>query len=123
MEHKITIGDKYRAAMAITDQAKADEYFEECVKHCMGHGSTREVAEGIERSNLGYYSGYYDNETMVRVQRLFRCAHPIFGKAEEGKSVDPGAAMAAGAMMGAITAGMGPEESLEAARQIAGILG
>lgn len=78
---KITIGDKYRPAMEITDPIKAKEYFEMCVEHTMRFGKTREEAESIERQNLGYFSGYYSNDTMVRVQELFCCAHPIFGRA------------------------------------------
>lgn len=86
MNKVISIGDKYNPAMTITDQAEADAYFEECVGHCMGFGSTREEAEQIERTNLGYYAGYYDAETRERVERLFRCAHPMFGAiAERGE--------------------------------------
>ena len=79
MEENITYGKKYGPAMEITDQAEADRYFEECVQHCMTFGKSREEAEQIERSNLGYYSGYYDGETMQRVFKLFRCSHPVFG--------------------------------------------
>lgn len=79
MKADITIGEKYGPAMEITDQTAADAYFEKCVAHCMGHGATREKAEEIERINLGYYAGYYNNETRARVERLFRCAHPAFG--------------------------------------------
>lgn len=80
MQDKITIGDKYGPAMEITDQAEADAYFEQCVEHLMRNGNcSREQAERIERQNLGYYSGYYGNETMARVAKLFRCSHPIFG--------------------------------------------
>jgi len=75
----ITIGDKYDPAMKITEQANADAYFERLVQHCMSHGKTRSEAEQIERSNLGYYAGYYDMETRVRVEKLFKCAHPFFG--------------------------------------------
>ena len=77
---KVTNGDKYGPAMEITDQVEADAYFEKCVRHMMSQGRSRDKAEQIERSNLGYYSGYYSNETMARVQRLFRCAHPVFGQ-------------------------------------------
>lgn len=75
----ITIGDKYGPAMKITEQAEADAYFEACVEHTMRFGHSRERAEEIERANIGYYGGYYDAETMARTQRLFRCAHPLFG--------------------------------------------
>ena len=75
---KITIGEKYDPAMKITDQAEADAYFEVLVEHMMRHGHDREEAERIERTNLGYYAGYgFDRE---RVERLFNCEHPIFGK-------------------------------------------
>jgi hypothetical protein len=80
---QITIGDKYSPAMEITDQSEADSYFEKCVEHCMSFGETREKAEGIERENLGYFAGYCDHETRKRVERLFKCEHPIFGKAEK----------------------------------------
>lgn len=46
-------------------------------------GKTREEAEQIERSNLGYYAGYHLDETRERVERLFRCAHPVFGSIAE----------------------------------------
>lgn len=101
MQHTITIGDKYGPAMQITDQAKADAYFEECVLHCMSHGSTREEAESIERSNLGYYAGYYNNETRRRVERLYRCAHPVFGAIGNGSGPTPDEAFAAGLVRGA----------------------
>lgn len=77
---KITSIDKYRPAMEITDQADADAYFEKCVWHDMvQHGMTRDEAEQLERRNLGCFAGYYDTETRERVERLFCCAHPIFG--------------------------------------------
>jgi len=49
----VTIGDKYRPAMELTDQAAADAYFERCVEHCMAHGKTRVQAIYIEKANLG----------------------------------------------------------------------
>lgn len=86
---KITIGEKYGPAMAITDQAAADEYFERCVQHTMARGPyTRETAETLERSNLGYYAGYCDEETRGRVERLFKCEHPVLGPVSQRKSVE-----------------------------------
>ncbi len=81
---KITYGDKYNPAMKITDQKKANEYFEACVLHTMQQGVKRVEAVRIERDNLGYYAGYFDDETQQRVERLFRCAHPVFGKIIHG---------------------------------------
>lgn len=75
-----TIGEKYGPAMEITDQAEADAYFEELVQHNMANSShSRLKAEDIEKQNLGYFSGYYDQAVMERVQELFKCVHPIFG--------------------------------------------
>jgi hypothetical protein len=72
-------------AMEITDQAEADEYFEELVRYNMQFSQSREEAAEIVRANLGYYVGYYDSETRLRVERLFCCAHPVFGKADDGE--------------------------------------
>ena len=82
---QVTIREKYAPAMAITDQDEANAYFERCVEHTMEYAPdavTREEAERVERSNLGYYAGYYDTETRIRVERLFNCSHPVFGKVE-----------------------------------------
>lgn len=81
---EVTIGDKYGPAMEIAEQSEADEYFDACVTHSMeAFGHSREEAEKIERMNLGYYAGYYSSETRERVERLFRCAHPVFGAITE----------------------------------------
>jgi len=85
MKKEITYGEKYGPAMEITDQELADSYFNECVEHSMTFGHSREQAEEIERKNLGYFAGYYDHETRLRVEELFSCKHPIFGSAEAGK--------------------------------------
>lgn len=85
MKEKITYREKYGPAMEIMDQGEADTYFEKCVKHTMSFGKSREEAESIERQNLGYWAGYYDVETRLRVEQLFACKHPFFGKAEDGE--------------------------------------
>lgn len=96
---EITFGEKYDPAMKITDQAKADEYFKACVEHTMHFGHFREKAEHIERSNLGYWAGYYDLETRMRVEQLFGCQHPIFGSAVDGQP-SPEEAFEIGVRMG-----------------------
>ena len=79
-------GETLGPAMDITDQAEADDYFEQLVQHYMTcqsaeteGGRSRVVAERIVRDNLGYYAGYYSDETQARVNRLFRTTHPVFG--------------------------------------------
>ena len=82
-----TIGDVYEPAMEIQTQAEADAYFEKLVGDTItNYGKSREEAERIIRENLGYYAGYYGNETRARVERLFRCEHPIFGSLEKNGS-------------------------------------
>jgi hypothetical protein len=101
MKVGITIGEKYDPAMRIIEQDKADAYFEECVRHSMEHwGKSRIEAEAIERANLGYYAGYYDSETRERVERLFKCAHPIFGSIANNGSPAAQEAFAAGLKAG-----------------------
>jgi hypothetical protein len=86
MSKALTIGEKYGPAMKIESQAEAEAYFERCVAHCMSFGKSREDAEKIERSNLGYMAGDYDAATRERVERLFKCRHPVFGAiAEKGQ--------------------------------------
>jgi hypothetical protein len=77
---QITIGEKYGPAMKVKTKAEARLYFEACVRHNMAAGNhTREEAERVEMANIGYYAGYYDSETMERVNRLFGTTHPVFG--------------------------------------------
>ncbi|MEK6832588.1 MAG: hypothetical protein AABY32_00955 [Nanoarchaeota archaeon] len=96
----ITIGDKYGPAMKITDQDEANIYFEKCVRHQMWFNKSRDEAVSIEKQNLGYFSGYYDSETMERVQKLFNCSHPVFGKVTAGNPPTPEEAFNAGVKIG-----------------------
>ena len=82
---KLTYGEAYEPAMEITDQEEADRYFLVLVGMSMKNGQSREEAEKIQRENLGYYAGYYDSETRARVEKLFNCAHPIFGPISQGE--------------------------------------
>lgn len=103
-----THGEKYGPAMEITDQAAADAYFEECVKHTLSHHKppiTRQQAESIERQNLGYFAGYYSSETRERVERLFKCAHPFFGPIAVNGPPAPETAFNIGAALGQAMSG------------------
>jgi hypothetical protein len=82
IEHKVmTIGELYTPAMSIKTKEEAKEYLDALIEYTMAmNGVKLEDAIRIEKSNLGYYAGYYDNETIKRVQELFDCQHPIFGK-------------------------------------------
>jgi len=82
LPEKITIREKYAPAMEIEDQAEADAYFQACVEHALRTGAkTRAEGERVERLNLGYFAGYYSQETRMRVQRLYGAVHPYLGDA------------------------------------------
>jgi hypothetical protein len=67
--------------MLIKGEADAEAYLDLLVvEHMQAHVElTREQAVKIERENLAYYAGLCSNETRERVERLFKCAHPVFG--------------------------------------------
>lgn len=86
----MTCGEAYGPAMEITDQAEADRYFKVLVADMQKRHMKRATeAEEIVRSNLGYYAGYYSDETRERVERLFRCAHPVFGSIAQNGAPKP----------------------------------
>lgn len=80
----LTYGECLGPAMEITDQQDADQYLADYVKFIQGSldrepRDDNKTAEEIAKINLGYYAGYYSNETRERVERLFHCSHPVFG--------------------------------------------
>jgi len=84
----LTYGEALGPAMEITNQEDATQYFNDYVAYLENHLRKKPrnddmTAEEIAKINLGYYAGYYDNETRRRVERLFICSHPIFGKIEK----------------------------------------
>lgn len=78
---EITNGELLGPAMKMTDPEEAKEYLAALIERGVKYfGQTPEESESIQKENLGYYSGYYDTATMVRVHKLFSCAHPFFGE-------------------------------------------
>lgn len=79
-------GDLLGPAMEITEQTEADIYFEKLIEFGLRKNGalSRGEVEKNYRSSLGYYAGYYNHETRVQVERLFKCNHPVFGEAKEG---------------------------------------
>lgn len=77
----ISNSDKYGPAMKVQTEAEAQKYIEACIEHCMRVANrTRAEAEHIEKTNIGYWTGYCDHDTADRVMRLFGCEHPFFGR-------------------------------------------
>ena len=80
----LTYGECLHPAMKITDQADADQYKAAYVAYIdrqleLNPRTDEMTAEQIANVNLGYFAGYYDDETRKRVEKLFHTVHPIFG--------------------------------------------
>jgi len=85
----LTYGECLGPAMVITEKEDADQYFKDYVAFIQKYLDEKprtdgKTAEQIAKDNLGYYAGYYDHDTQLRVEKLFMCSHPIFGKAANG---------------------------------------
>jgi hypothetical protein len=85
---QLTYGEALDPAMNITDPEDAAQYKADYIKYTEsflkdGLSETGNTAEEIVNVNLGYFAGYYDNETRARVERLFNTSHPIFGAIKE----------------------------------------
>ena len=85
----MTFGESLGPAMKITKQEDASQYFKNYVAfiqecHDKEPRLDDKTAEQVARENLGYYAGYYDNATRLRVEKLFSCTHPIFDQASLG---------------------------------------
>ena len=97
---EMTIGEAYGPVVEIDSQDDADTYFELLVERhmriCPEH--SREEATSVQKSNIGYYAGYYGHETRLRVESLFACRHPLLKPAAQGK-VTPEEAFRAGEQM------------------------
>ena len=83
--HVSYFGESYKPAMEITDPKQAAEWLEARIRYNMErHGQSREEATSILKQNLGYFAGYHDHATRLRVEKLFCCTHPILGAASDG---------------------------------------
>ena len=85
----LTYGECLDPAMKITDKDDARQYLAAYIKFQEGNmqeATGKYTAEEICKINLGYYAGYYSDETRQRVERLFNCSHPVFGRIKENGS-------------------------------------
>lgn len=86
-----TNGELMGPAMSITDPDEAKDYLESLVLFYMAECNwSREEATINTLSNLGYWSGYYDIETMQRVQRVFGAQHPLMNTIKYLKELKSG---------------------------------
>ncbi len=84
----LTYGECLMPAMNITDEADARQYLSDYVAFIQKvldrePRTDNQTAAQIAGINLGYFAGYYDHETRIRVERLFCCSHPVLGEAKK----------------------------------------
>ena len=101
----LTFGECLGPAMEITDPEDARQYLTEYAKYTQKFldkepRDDNMTAQDICKVNLGYFAGYYDDETRVRVEKLFTCQHPIFGTIEDNGSPTPEEAFKMGEIIG-----------------------
>lgn len=98
---ELTYGEAYGPAMEVTTAEEAAAYLERLVERDMRMDPTltRAAAIHLEKSNIGYWTGYYDRKTAARVMALFNCEHPVFGRRTDVSAEE---AFAKGRIMGEI---------------------
>lgn len=84
----LTYGEALSPAMKITRQDDADRYKAAYMVYTNqflkdGVSESGLTCEQIVNTNLGYYAGYYSDEVRTRVEKLFKCSHPVFGSIKE----------------------------------------
>jgi hypothetical protein len=90
----LTYGECLGPAMEITDPEDARQYLGEYIKWIQ-RALDKEPRDDnmtpseIAKANLGYYAGYYDTDTRVRVEKLFMCTHPVFGSIKDNGQPTP----------------------------------
>lgn len=101
-KEELTYGECLDPAMKITDQHDATQYFYAYVKFIEKNKDpvSNMTAIQIAKSNLGYYAGYFNDDTRVRVEKLFMCKHPIFGSIAENGTPTPEEAFNIGLKLG-----------------------
>lgn len=100
----LTYGESLGPAMKITDAEDAKQYFAaylEWIKNHFSEATGNHTPEEVCKINLGYWAGYYDNETRQRVEKLFNCYHPVFGSIAANGSPSAEKAVSMGQQMAA----------------------
>lgn len=81
---KYTYGQLYRPAKMVQTQEEADTLFNDILQWVMARAEIDDVPLTVEqatatiKNDIGYFAGYYDEETEKRMDRLFGTSHPIF---------------------------------------------
>lgn len=84
----LTYGECLDPAMEIEDPEEAEQYLKDYatyIQKCIDKEPRGDDMDGfaVAKINLGYWAGYYDDNTRKRVEKLFKCSHPFFGSIED----------------------------------------
>jgi len=80
-----TAGAVLHPAMEVETEEEANELLEKIVAYYSMHNvdkRSEEELRDLARYNIGYWTGYFSNETAQRVFKLFKTMHPLFGNAQ-----------------------------------------
>lgn len=81
---RLNFQDALAPAMDVQNEKEASEYLTDYINYLNqffpnGVNDEGQTPEQVAKINLGYFAGYYDNETRERVEKFFMCSHPVFG--------------------------------------------
>ena len=80
----LTFGECLYPTTEITTQEEADEYLADYIAFIQKSldvvpNPKGYSAEQIANINIGYWTGYQDGNVAIRMKRLFKTTHPVFG--------------------------------------------
>lgn len=78
-----TYGDLYDPAMKVQTKEEAAAYFKKLQDLQSENGVHPDISEKILKVNLAYWAAYGSDEQRERIERLYDCEHPYFGKFKE----------------------------------------
>lgn len=81
-KEKLTYGEALDPIFKITDAEDARQYKQAYIRYTEKFSqefTKGNTAESIVNTNIGYYAGYGSTEDRERIEKLFQCAHPVFG--------------------------------------------
>ena len=72
---------RYDDLLKVATQDEADVCLKKIIQIIVSKdGKSPREAKKLAKANIGYWAGYYDEETARRIWKLFRTEHPIFHK-------------------------------------------
>lgn len=78
-----TYGDLYDPAMDVQTKEEAAAYFKKLQDYNSGKGVPEAASENFLKVNLAYWAAYGGDERRERIERLYDCEHPYYGKISE----------------------------------------